>query len=90
MNEGSLLRRTLIHVGTFALGWAAFVALTSFLLVTTAQAVLPSPESGEAGADEDAADASGDEAATAEKPSAKLRAPRRPRGASAAAPEAAE
>jgi hypothetical protein len=43
MNEGSLLRRTLVWVGTFAVGSVAVVGLASFLLVTIAKAVLPSP-----------------------------------------------
>jgi hypothetical protein len=42
LNEGSLLRRTLVWVGTFAVGSVAVVALASFLLVTIAKAVLPS------------------------------------------------
>lgn len=46
-NEGSLLRRTLLHVGTFVLGSAAFIGLTSFVLVSIAKGVIapaaPSP-----------------------------------------------
>ena len=41
-NEGSLLRRTLLHIGTFAVGTAAFVAIVSFVLVTAAKSLLPS------------------------------------------------
>lgn len=41
-SEGSLLRRTLVHVGTFALGSAAFIALLSFMLVSIARSLLPS------------------------------------------------
>jgi hypothetical protein len=40
-NEGSLLRRTLLHIGTFALGSFAFVAIVSFTLVTAAKSLLP-------------------------------------------------
>lgn len=40
-NEGSLLRRTLLHVGTFAVGTAAFIAIVSFVLVTAAKSLLP-------------------------------------------------
>jgi hypothetical protein len=43
-NEGSLLRRTLLHVGTFAFGSLAFVAVVSFTLVTVAKSLLPSPD----------------------------------------------
>lgn len=41
-NEGSLLKRTLVHIGTLTFGALAFVALLSFVLVTAAQALLPS------------------------------------------------
>jgi hypothetical protein len=39
-NEGSLLRRTLLHVGTFLFGSVAFIALVSFVLVTVARSVV--------------------------------------------------
>jgi hypothetical protein len=39
-NEGSLLRRTLLHVGTFVLGSAAFIGLVSFVLVSVARGVV--------------------------------------------------
>lgn len=42
-NEGSLLRRTLVHMGVFALGSVAFVTLVSTLVVSTATAILPPP-----------------------------------------------
>lgn len=41
-SEGSLVRRTLVHIGTFALGSAAFIALLSFMLVSIARSLLPS------------------------------------------------
>jgi hypothetical protein len=41
LNQGSLLRRTMLHVGTFALGSLTFVALMSALLVTLARTILP-------------------------------------------------
>lgn len=44
-NEGSLLRRTLLHVGTFVLGSTAFIALTSFVLVSIAKGLV-SPHAG--------------------------------------------
>jgi hypothetical protein len=43
LNEGSLLRRTLLHIGTFAIGSLAFVAVLSFTLVTVAKSLLPPP-----------------------------------------------
>lgn len=47
-NEGSLLRRTLVHMGVFALGSFAFVTVVSTLLVSTATAILPPPGAEEA------------------------------------------
>jgi hypothetical protein len=41
LNEGSLLRRTMLHVGTFVLGSLTFIALMSVLLVTIAKTLLP-------------------------------------------------
>jgi hypothetical protein len=47
-NEGSLLRRTLVHVGTFVLGSAAFIAIASFVLVSIAKGlVTPRAEAAE-------------------------------------------
>lgn len=43
-NEGSLMRRTLLHVGTFLLGSMAFIGLVSFVLVTIAKGIV-SPRS---------------------------------------------
>jgi len=40
-NEGSLLRRTLVHVGTFVLGSVAFIGLMSVVLVSIARGILP-------------------------------------------------
>ena len=52
LNEGSLLRRTLLHVATFLVGSIAFVSLVSFLLVSAARGLGPhAPESGAATAD---------------------------------------
>jgi len=49
-NEGSLLRRTLVHVGTFVLGSVAFIGFMSFVLVSIAKGlVAPHAE----GADDD-------------------------------------
>ncbi|APR82084.1 Hypothetical protein A7982_07433 [Minicystis rosea] len=39
-NEGSLLRRTLLHVGTFLVGSMAFIGIVSFVLVTIAKSVV--------------------------------------------------
>ena len=52
-NEGSLLRRTLLHVGTFVLGSAAFIGLLSFVLVSIARGLVPR----EPGAADSSADA---------------------------------
>jgi hypothetical protein len=60
-NEGSLLRRTLLHVGTLVFGSVAFIALTSFALVSIAKGIVsPSTPSSE-GASE--ARAAGDDEA---------------------------
>jgi hypothetical protein len=90
LNEGSLLRRTVLTVGTFVLGSVTFVALVSLLLVSIAKAVLPSR-----GEDADSKDAKEDDAVaveegtTAGKPvSAKPARTRRPRNAPAPAPDA--
>lgn len=76
LNEGSLLRRTLIHVGTFALGSMAFVALASFLLVTVARAILPSHAEG---GEESKEDVAAEEEATPEKKPTTAKSPRPPR-----------
>jgi hypothetical protein len=48
LNEGSLLRRTLLHVGTFVLGSMAFIGLVSFVLVSVAKGlVAPRAEAAE-------------------------------------------
>lgn len=79
LNEGSLLRRTVLHVAAFVLGTAAFLAITSFLLVTIVKGAL-SPNKASS------ADDSGDEsaaAATAKSDSGKpsVRPSRKKRGA---------
>jgi hypothetical protein len=43
-NEGSLLRRTLLHVGTFLVGSAAFIGIVSFVLVTIAKGLVAPKE----------------------------------------------
>lgn len=40
LNEGSLLRRTLLHVGTFVLGSVAFIGIVSFVLVSIAKGLV--------------------------------------------------
>jgi type III secretory pathway component EscV len=42
-NEGSLLRRTLLHVGTFVVGAVTFIGLMSLLLVTVVKGLLHAP-----------------------------------------------
>ncbi len=90
LSEGSLLRRTLLCVGTFALGSAAFVTLVSFLLVSVARAVLPSHASADApAAKEDVEAAEEPSGPTGKLPGAKQpRTPKRP--PRAAQPEGTE
>jgi hypothetical protein len=56
-NEGSLLRRTLLHVGTFVVGAVAFIGLMSFVLVSIARGLV-APRTETATDDEPAAVAS--------------------------------
>lgn len=42
LNEGSLLRRTLLHIAVFVLGTAAFIALASLVLTVVADKLLSS------------------------------------------------
>ncbi len=58
-NEGSLLRRILLHVGTFVLGAAAFVGLVSFVLVSLATRLVPSSGAASDGSAEAKGDAPG-------------------------------
>ena len=41
LNEGSLLRRTLLHVATFVVGAVAFVSVMSLVLVSVARGLVP-------------------------------------------------
>jgi len=52
-NEGSLLKRTLLHVLAFVIGSAGFVALSSMLLLWVAKSVLPTRHAPDAEADTD-------------------------------------
>ncbi|MGK3968101.1 hypothetical protein WMF38_28540 [Sorangium sp. So ce118] len=56
LNEGSLLRRTLMYIGTFVLGSLTFVAVMSIVLVSVAKAVLPPRDDGSAAETTDEAD----------------------------------
>jgi hypothetical protein len=48
LNEGSLLRRTLLHVATFVLGSMAFIGVVSLVLVSVAKSLVPPrPEAAE-------------------------------------------
>ena len=40
-NEGSLLRRTLLHIGTFVAGSVAFIGVASIVLVSVVKGLLP-------------------------------------------------
>lgn len=44
-SEGSLLKRTLLHVGTLVLGTIAFISIASVVLVSVAKGMLPGPSS---------------------------------------------
>jgi hypothetical protein len=79
LNEGSLLRRTLLHIGTFALGSLAFVAVLSFTLVTVAKSLLPSPEA-KAGAAKEPAAAEESAGATSKATTSKTPKPKRTPG----------
>src|SRR5437870_3347443 len=67
LNEGSLLRRTLLHVGTFVLGSMAFVGFVSFVLVSIANR-LASPSHTGTGTDDATERADGDVEGAASKP----------------------
>jgi hypothetical protein len=88
LNEGSLLRRTVLHVGVFVLATAAFLAIASFSLTAIVKGLLlPSEKSAAA-----AGDGSGDESASSApaglgKPSA--RPPRKKRGSALEQPRPA-
>lgn len=84
-NEGSLLQRTLLYVGTFVVGSIGFVALASVLVVWAAKSVLPSR--GASGETMDGATASEIAASTPGRPGGKLPRPKRGRSAKAPADE---
>ncbi|HZF47662.1 MAG TPA: hypothetical protein VE093_03370 [Polyangiaceae bacterium] len=79
LNEGSLLRRTLLHIGTFAIGSLAFVAVLSFTLVTVAKSLLPSPPEAK-GKEPAAAAAEEGEGASTKSSSSKSPKAKRPAG----------
>ena len=79
LNEGSLLRRTLLHIGTFAIGSLAFVAVLSFTLVTVAKSLLPSSP-GAKGKEPAAAAAEEGEGASTKSSSSKSPKAKRPAG----------
>lgn len=89
LNEGSLLRRTLLHVGTFAIGALAIVTILSFTLTSIAKSLLPShaPKTSAsaspiAGAAAGAADSSDEDGASSvtTKPRPRISGSKRPRG----------
>jgi hypothetical protein len=87
-NEGSLFRRTLLHVVAFVMASSMFVAIASFLVVTAAKSLLPSrhAEADEASDSDNPAEVA---AVTPTKPGGKVPRPRRGKAA-AAAPAAEE
>jgi hypothetical protein len=76
LNEGSLLRRTLVYVGTFVVGSIAFISLMSFVLVSIAKG-LANPSASEASADGDEAPAAA-ALPSATSPTARVKPPTRP------------
>jgi hypothetical protein len=89
LNEGSLLRRTLVYVGTFVVGSIAFISLMSFVLVSIAKG-LANPSASEASADGDEAPAavpSATSPAARVKPSTRPPRKRAPAAAAAASPK---
>lgn len=82
LNEGSLLRRTLVYVGTFVVGSIAFISLMSFVLVSIAKG-LANPTPSDAAADGDEAPAAALPSATS--PAARAKTPPRPRKRSSVA-----
>ena len=66
LNEGSLLRRTLMVIGTFVLGSLTFVGVMSLVLVSIAKAVLP-PHGAEGSASDAAEEAEGEATAGTSK-----------------------
>jgi hypothetical protein len=85
LNEGSLLRRTALHVGTFVLGSLTFVTLVSVLLVSIATAILP-PHTAEGARAEAAEEADGTDGAVSNKNAPAKARTRRPRSAPPAEP----
>lgn len=83
LNEGSLLRRTVLHVAVFVLGTAAFLALTSFLLVTVLKGALSPEEKGSSGSGDDSSE---EAATTASSTSPRPRPPRKKRSPAPVAP----
>jgi hypothetical protein len=88
LNDGSLLRRTVLHVGAFVLGTAAFLALASFLLVTIMKSVLPSEQDATAAASDSDEEAAATTKPTAGKPPRPPRTKRAPSAAAAPQPSA--
>jgi len=67
LNQGSLLQRTLVHIGTFLLGSVAFISLMSFMLVSIAKGLVPSPETGASASSGEEQQANGDTQAPASR-----------------------
>jgi hypothetical protein len=87
-NEGSLLRRTLLHVGTFVLGSVAFIGLMSLVLTSVAKGLVAPKAETTAKEDEAAEAAPAATAAPATRPPKATRPARGRRAAPAPAPAA--
>ena len=71
-NEGSLLRRTLLHIGTFVVGSVAFITLVSFVLVSVVRGLLPqAPGATDAVAEQKGEESSKPAKASGSKPGSK-------------------
>ena len=76
LNEGSLVRRTALHVAVFVLGTALFLALASLVLTSIGKRVVNPPEKSASGEDSGSGeDTPGASPTTPSRPS--LRPPRK-------------
>ena len=94
MNEGSMIRRILLHVSTMVVGSLAFVTIVSFVLVTVAKAALPhrgtgSDKASTSAAADDDDDAAPEATSTSAAAKATPKVKRRPKASSNTPPPSA-
>lgn len=75
LNEGSLVRRTVLHVAVFVIGTALFLAVASLVLTSIGKRVVNPPEKS-ASADEPASGSADDAPVTAPTSKLNMRPPR--------------